>query len=39
MAFAVLKHGGKWDFLGQAFKIKGTTFEKLIMGFLKAISA
>lgn len=29
MFMTVFKHGGQWDMLGQSFKIKGPTFEKL----------
>lgn len=37
MVLTVVKHGGNWDFLGNMFKIKGPTFEKLIMGYMKVI--
>lgn len=38
MMLKVLKHGGKWDFIGQMFIIKGATFEKLIVGLMKIVS-
>ena len=38
MTLSVLKHGGTWDYMGRMFKIKGPTFEKLIMAFLKVVS-
>lgn len=37
MMLTVMKHGGKWDFLGQMFKIKGPTFEKMIVNFMHVV--
>jgi len=38
MTMAVLKHGGTWDWLGRMFRIKGPTFERLIVGFLEKLA-
>ena len=38
MTLVTLKHGGQWDFLGQTFKIKGPTFEMLMMRFVNLVS-
>lgn len=38
MMLVLLKHGGQWDFLGQTFKMKGPTFERLIMRFVNFVS-
>ena len=38
MVLATLKHGGQWDYLGQTFKMKGATFERLVTGFILMIS-
>ena len=38
MTFAVLKHGGQWDFLAKMFTLKGPTFERMIMKFTDIIS-
>lgn len=28
---------GQWEFLCKMFKVKGPTFEKIIMGYLKIV--
>lgn len=33
-----LKHGGDWDFLGRIIKIKGSTFEIMVMYFMGVVS-
>ena len=38
IVITVLKHGGNWDLLGRVFKIKGPTFERLIMIFIRLIT-
>lgn len=38
MSLAVLKHGGSWDVLAKVFEMKTPTFERLICGFIKAVS-
>ena len=38
MVITVLKHGGNWHLLGRIFKIKGPTFERLIMNFIRLIT-
>lgn len=38
MMLTVLKHGGKCDLLGKMFKIKGPSFEMIIVGFMKIVS-
>ncbi len=38
MTLVTMKHGGTWDLLGGAFKIKGPTFEKMITGYIKKLS-
>jgi len=38
MILVVFKHGGNWDFLGRLFRIKGPTFERMIIKFLKLFS-
>ena len=37
MLLVVMKHGGRWDFLGRMFDFKGPTFERLIVRFLDTI--
>lgn len=39
MVLAVLKHGGSWDFLAQMFRIKPTTFQRMIIAYMEIISA
>lgn len=39
MALIVLKHCGRWDIVAHVFKIKSTTFEKMIVNFLKVLSS
>lgn len=31
MMLIIMEHGGNWDFLGRIFKIKGRTFERMVM--------
>lgn len=38
MFLAVLKYGGSWDVLANVFKMKAPTFERLILGFIRAAS-
>lgn len=38
MLLTVMKHGGNWDFLAEMFKMKGPTFERMIVKFLETIS-
>lgn len=38
MTLTVLKHGGSWDILGKVFRITGTTFERMITGFMRVIA-
>ena len=38
MLLVVLKHGGRWDILGQVFRIKGPCFERMITNFAKLIA-
>ena len=38
MVLATLKHGGQWYYLGQTFKMKGATFERLVTRFILMIS-
>ena len=37
MLLVVIKHGGRWDFLGRMFDIKAPTIERLIVRILDAI--
>ena len=37
MMLTVLKHGGAWDLMARIFGIKGPTFEKLVMGYIKML--
>ena len=37
MLLSTLKHGVPWDFLGKMFKIKGPSFERTIVNFLRVI--
>ena len=37
MLLVVMKHGGRWNFLGRMFDVTGPTFERLIVRFLEAI--
>lgn len=38
MSLTVCTHSGQWDFLDKMFNIKGPTFERLIMNFIKLLS-
>lgn len=38
MTLTVMKHAGQWEVLGKMFNIKGSTFEKLIIGHIKVLS-
>ena len=38
MLLATMRHGGQWDILGKMFKIKGPTFERTIVNFLRVIA-
>lgn len=38
MTMTVLKHSGQWDFLAKVFNVKGPTFERLVIGFIKMLS-
>lgn len=38
MLFTFSKHGGKSDVLGEMFKMKGPSFEKLVIGFMKVFT-
>ena len=38
MTLAVLKHGGKWDFLARMFSLSASSFERLVMKFVHLIS-
>ena len=37
MTLALLKHGSSWNFLAKMFRMKGPTFERLVIGFLQVI--
>lgn len=37
MVLKVIKHCGQWELLGQTFKMKGPTFENLIIGVLRIV--
>lgn len=38
MSMTRLKHEGQWDFLALMFRLKGPTFDRIIVGFIKIIS-
>lgn len=37
MVIVTLKYGEQWDYLGQTFKMKGATFERLVTRFITLI--
>ena len=37
MTLTVLSHAGNWDFLGRMLKVKGSTFERMIMSFVDLV--
>ena len=38
MTLVVLKHDGEWHFMARTFNMKGPTFERLVVGFVVALS-
>ena len=38
MTLVVLKHGREWIFMARTLNMKGHTFERLVVGFVAALS-
>eukprot|EP00171_Calliarthron_tuberculosum_P021823 IDg21823t1 len=39
MTLTVLKHGGAWDILAKVFRMKGPTFERMIVCFMRVLAS